>query len=87
MISAGSDIPLAKPVVASVKYEISTTTWKLSYPDLGISSSDQDWDTAVAEFHDYFVFLCDNYLTKDSGELSDEEKEVKGLLNSLINGE
>jgi hypothetical protein len=85
MISAGSDIPLAVPVEASVKYENSSTTWKLSCPDLGISVSDQDWDTAVAEFHDYFVFLWDNYSSKNDDELSDEEKEVKELLTSLVN--
>ncbi|MDR0335144.1 MAG: hypothetical protein LBH69_04595 [Methanomassiliicoccaceae archaeon] len=85
MISAERDIPLAASVGALVGYDSGTMLWKVSYPDLGISSSDQDWDTAVAGFHDYFVFLCDNY--SDTGkELSDEEKEVKELLDSLTGG-
>jgi hypothetical protein len=82
MISANRDIPLTASVEANVAYDNGTMIWKISYPDLGISSSDQDWDVAAAGFHDYFVFLCDNYLTK-TDELSDEEKEVKELLVSL----
>ncbi|MCL1905254.1 MAG: hypothetical protein FWG19_03935 [Methanomassiliicoccaceae archaeon] len=84
MISADRDVPLARPLEASVSYDASSQIWKLTYPDLGISSSDQEWDTAVAGLHDYFVFLCDNYLSKDDNELSEEEAEVKNTLNSLI---
>jgi len=80
MISAERDIPLTKPLEADVAYD--SSVWKLSYPGLGISVSDSEWDTAVAKFHDYFVFLFDNYSSKDDG-LSDEEKEVKDLLNSF----
>jgi hypothetical protein len=83
MISADRDIPLAVSVEANVSYDGGTMLWKLAYPDLGISSSDQDWDVAVTAFHDYFVFLCDNDQSKDGNELSDEEKEVKELLDSL----
>jgi len=85
MISADRDIPLSLSVEANVSYDVGSALWKLTYPDLGISSSDQDWDVAVAGFHDYFVFLCDNYLTKE-GDLSDEEKEVKELLDTLTGG-
>ena len=81
MISAERDIQLAKPLEASVSYD--GNAWKLSYPDLGISVTNNEWDTAVAEFHDYFVFLFDNYSSKDDNELSEEEKEVKASLNSL----
>ena len=84
MISAERDILLSKAIDISVKYDREKAEWKLSYPDLGISSTNQHWDTAVTEFHDYFVFLCDNYLKKDDNELSEEEKEVKELLISLI---
>jgi len=83
MISAERDIPLAEPLEASVSYDSGATTWKLGYPDLGISVSNNEWDAAVTEFHDYFVFLFDNYSTKDDNELSDEEKEVKASLISL----
>jgi len=84
MISAERDVPLAASVEANVSYDNGTMLWKITYPDLGISSSDQDWDVAAAGFHDYFVFLCENYLSKE-GELSDEEKEVKDLL-ALLTG-
>jgi hypothetical protein len=87
MISAQRDVPLIKAIDAVVKYDPSGMVWKLSYPELGISASDQDWDLAVAGFHDYFVFLCDNYLTKDDNELSEEEREVKGLLKELTGGQ
>jgi len=83
MISAERDVPLTKQIEAAVVYDNVASVWKLNYPDLGISISDNDWDSAVAEFHDYFVFLFDNYSSKDDNELSDEEKEVKELLNSL----
>jgi len=85
MISADRDVPLAASVEAAVGYDTATTLWKISYPDLGISASDRDWDTAVAGFHDYFVFLCDNYLCGGK-ELSDEETEVKELLDTLTGG-
>jgi len=81
MISAERDVPLAKPLEASVSYD--GNAWKLSYPDLGISVSNNEWDAAVTEFHDYFVFLFDNYSSKNDDELSDEEKEVKASLNSF----
>ena len=83
MISAERDVPLAKPLEADVSYDNGSSVWKLCYPDLGISVSNGDWDAAVAEFHDYFVFLFENYSSKDDNELSEEEIEVKGVLNSL----
>jgi len=86
IISAERDILLSEQLDADVSYDARNRTWKLSYPDLGITSSDQDWDTAVAGFHDYFVFLWDNYSLKEEDELSEEEIEVKTILYSMING-
>jgi hypothetical protein len=83
MISEERDVRLSRPLEAAVEYDNSTMNWKLSYPDLGMSSSGQDWDEVVAEFHDYFVFLFDNYQNKDDSELSEEEREVKGTLMSF----
>ncbi|MCL2712905.1 MAG: hypothetical protein FWD37_06530 [Methanomassiliicoccaceae archaeon] len=83
MISAERDVPLTKPLEAAVAYDNITSTWKIGYPDLGISISNHDWDAAVSGFHDYFVFLFDNYSSKDDNELSEEEREVKASLNSL----
>ncbi|MCL2785735.1 MAG: hypothetical protein FWD81_00720 [Methanomassiliicoccaceae archaeon] len=83
MISADRDVPLVVGIEAAVRYDVGTSMWKLGYPDLGISSSDKDWDTAVAGFHDYFVFLCDNYLSYGGKELSDEETEVRDILRKL----
>ncbi|MCL2607040.1 MAG: hypothetical protein FWD92_00570 [Methanomassiliicoccaceae archaeon] len=85
IISAERDILLSKPLEANVSYDAGNRTWKLSYPDLGMTSSDQDWDVAVAGFHDYFVFLWENYSTKENNELSEEEIEVKELLSSMVN--
>jgi hypothetical protein len=83
MISAERDVTLSRPLEAAVRYENSSMTWKLSYQELGMSSSGQDWDEVVTKFHDYFVFLYDNYLNKDDSELSEEEREVKGILVSF----
>jgi hypothetical protein len=83
IISADRDIPLNSEIEVSVKYDTDTAVWKLSYSDLGISVSNKDRDAASAEFHDYFAFLCDNYLSDEEKELSGEEKEVKELLISL----
>jgi len=84
IISAERDILLSEPLDVLVSYDARSRTWKLAYPDLGITSSDQDWDTAVAGFHDYFVFLWENYSSKEENELSEEEIEVKELLSSMV---
>jgi hypothetical protein len=83
MISSEKDIPLTYAIEALVSYDVSEMTWGLSYPDLGISITDQDWDSAVTGFHDYFVFLCDNYLSSPDDELSEEEIDVRDLLKGL----
>jgi len=83
MISAARDVKLNESIEVPVSYDSSAAIWKLNYPDLGITVSNKEWDLAVAEFHDYFVFLCDNYLTDEEKELSDEEKEVKDILSSI----
>ena len=78
IITSERDIPLVRPLTADVRYDGSV--WKLACPDLGITSSSPEWDIAVTGFHDYFVFLYENYSPKSDDELSEEEKEVKELL-------
>ncbi len=82
MISSTGDVSLKVPVDAKVAFE--DGKWKLSNDDLGISASNSRWDDAVTSFHDYFVFLWSEYKDKDANVLSDEEKEVKTYLNSLV---
>jgi len=83
VISAQRDILLTEVIEASVEYDAKNMIWKLGYPDLGITSSDRSRDRAVAGFHDYFVFLCDTYLTNDREDMSDEETEVRDILRRL----
>ena len=83
MISAHRDILLTEAAEASVEYDAKNTVWKLACPDLGISSSDRSWDRAVAGFHDYFIFLCDTYLTDDRKDMTEEETDVRDILRRL----
>ncbi|MDR0778081.1 MAG: hypothetical protein LBE48_01390 [Methanomassiliicoccaceae archaeon] len=87
MISKDRDILLSKPMEAAVKYDNSSMNWKLTYPDLGMSSSGQDWDAVVEKFHDYFVFLYDNYMNKEDSELTEEELDVKRTMISMTEAE
>jgi len=82
MISSTGDIELKAPVDAAVKYE--DGIWILTNEELGIIVSKDNWDSAVQQFHDYFVFLWTQYVDKNDSDLSDEEKEVKSFLLRLV---
>lgn len=82
MISSTGDVALKVPVDAKVVF--ADGKWKISNDELGISASNARWDDAVTSFHDYFVFLWSEYKDKDASILSDEEREVKDFLNSLV---
>ena len=82
IISANGDVTLKVPVDVDVAFR--DGKWILSNKDLGILSSKQRWDDAVADFHDYFIFLWTEYKMKGSDGLSDEEKEIRDSLNALV---
>lgn len=81
MISETGDLALKNPITVDVRYN---GKWILSNSDLGIEASKEDWDSAVEQFHSYFVFLWTEYSGKNDEELSDEEKEVKNFLLTLV---
>ena len=82
IISSNGDVTLKVPVDVEVTFR--DGKWMLSNKDLGIFSSKPRWDDAVADFHDYFIFLWTEYKMKGSEDLSDEEKEVRDSLNALV---
>ena len=82
IISSNGDVTLKVPVDVEVTFK--DGKWVLSNKDLGILSSKARWDDAVADFHDYFVFLWTEYKMKTSDDISDEEKEVRDALNALV---
>lgn len=81
IISDTGDVALKTPVSVKVRYN---GNWVLSNEDLGIEASKEDWDSAVELFHNYFIFLWNEYIKKSDSELSDEEKEVKDCFLSLV---
>lgn len=82
MISSSGDVELKAPVEATVEYN--GGAWILKNENLGIFSSKPDWDTAVQSFHDYFVFLWEQYSSKPEEDLDEEEAEIKEELLKLV---
>lgn len=83
MISADGDILLNSAISASVNY-VDGTGWNIRNDDLGMNITKDTWDMAVTTFHDYFVFLWNEYSDKDDSTLSDEERDVKEFVLSLV---
>lgn len=84
IITADRDMLLNNPLTANIDYDRDSRTWTLSSELLEISVSKQDWDIAVSEFHDYFMFLWEIYAEKSEERLGDEEVRIKEYLLSLI---
>lgn len=82
MISMNGDVKLKTPVYASV--EFNGGAWVLRNDDLGIISSKPEWDSAVQSFHDYFVFLWNQYFVTEDGDLDEEGVEVKKALSAFV---
>lgn len=84
MISSEGDVSLTVPLEIDINFDVAKNEWVLKNEELGISVSKSDWDLAIMSFHDYFIFLWNEYTSKEESELSDEEKEVKGFLLGLV---
>jgi len=82
MVSMDGDVKLKSPVRATVGFD--GGTWVLRNDDLGIISSKPDWDSAVRSFHDYFVFLWNQYFVAPGGDLDEEGLEVKEALSAFV---
>lgn len=83
MISGEGDVSLSEPLKVGVGID-SSGMWSLRNDDLGIRISKAVWDEAVVAFHDYFMFLWNYYLQKDDEDLSEEERDVKTFMETLI---
>ena len=81
VISATRDIEMAVPLPAAVSVSKDGRNWNIRNDDLGIDITKNSWDECVLAFHDYFVFLWENYAESDE-EFEGEEQEIKELLIS-----
>ena len=81
VISATRDIEMAVPLPAAVSVGKDGRSWNIRNADLGIDITKDSWDECVLAFHDYFVFLWENYAESDE-EFEGEEQEIKELLIS-----
>lgn len=84
MITPNRDIILLNPIIADISFDRKSRRWTLSNDLLGIHSTKQDWNQAVAEFHDYFIFLWETYIEGTKGGLSEEEIEIRDYLQSMV---
>ncbi|MGE0014951.1 MAG: hypothetical protein AB7S83_02020 [Candidatus Methanomethylophilaceae archaeon] len=84
IITPESDLALLNPVTADVSFDRNTRKWTLTNDLVGISVSKPNWNDAVAAFHDYFMFLWETYVEKSKEGLSEEEKEIRDYLLSLV---
>lgn len=80
IIGTDSDAALKEPAPVSISYD---GRWTLRNDDLGISVTKDTWDDAVQSFHEYFMFLCGEYLVEGK-ELSDEEIQIRDLLATMV---
>lgn len=84
MISADGDVSLTVPLEVRVEFDAKEEMWVLKNDEIGANVSKKDWDSAVTSFHDYFVFLWNEYAAKEAKGLSEEEKEVRDFLLGLV---
>ncbi|NCA73360.1 MAG: hypothetical protein EOM93_00720 [Gammaproteobacteria bacterium] len=84
IITPDSDLALLNPMAADVSFDRNTRKWTLTNDLVGISASKPNWNEAVAAFHDYFMFLWETYVERSKGGLSEEEKEIRDYLLSLV---
>lgn len=82
IFATNGDIDLKAPVTAFVQVNPGKIT--ITNEELGILVSKGNWDEAVQQFHDYFVFYWLQYGEKDDTALSDEEKEIKQALLKYV---
>ena len=74
---------LLNPIVAKTGYDPESDMWSLTNEILGINVSKPSWDECVVAFHEYAIFLFENYV--DSGKTFEgEEKEIQEFLLSLL---
>lgn len=84
MITPERDIILLNPLTAEIKFDRMSDKWNLSNDILGISSAGSEWNKAIVDFHEYFVFLWETYAEGAKDDLSEEETEIREYLLSMV---
>lgn len=84
IITPVRDLALLNPASADVSFDRKSRKWTLKNELLGISLSKPSWNYAVAEFHDYFMFLWETYVDGPKEGLSEEEIEIRDFLLSMV---
>ena len=81
--SSDGDRILLNPIVAKTGYDPETDMWSLDNDILGIHVSKPSWDECIVAFHEYAIFLFENYVDSE-GNFEGEEKEIQEYLLSLL---
>lgn len=84
VITPNRDLALLNSITADISFDRRSRKWTLKNELLGISRSKPNWNDAVAEFHDYFMFLWETYVDDPKEGLGEEEKEIQDYLLSMV---
>ncbi|HKM13898.1 MAG TPA: hypothetical protein VJY42_03170 [Candidatus Methanomethylophilaceae archaeon] len=84
IITPVRDLALLNSIAADVSFDRKSRKWILKNEILGISRSKPNWNDAVIEFHDYFIFLWETYVDQTKEGLGEEEIEIRDYLLSMI---
>ena len=83
IITAEGDRNLLNPLIATTGYDSTSDMWSMWNDDVGISVSKPSWDECIVAFHEYALFLFENYVDTDK-EFEGEELEIREYLKSLL---
>ena len=83
MVSAERDLKLGEGITAKIDFDRASNMWTLHNDTLEFSTTKQNWDDVVIEFHDHVVFLWEIYAEETKDELSEEEIDLRDKLLSL----
>ena len=81
--ASNGDRILLNPIVAKTGYDPDTDTWSLKNDILGVNVTKPSWDECILTFHEYVIFLFENYVDS-KGTFEGEEKDIQEYLLSLL---
>jgi hypothetical protein len=83
IVSTERDLKLGEGITAEIGFDRASNMWTLYNDMLEFSTSKQNWDDAVIEFHDHVVFMWEIYAEETKDDLNDEEIDIRNKLLSL----
>jgi hypothetical protein len=83
MLSSDGDVALTTPLEVKVDFDERANEWVLKNDSIGARVTKKDWDSVVTSFHDFFVFLWNEY-TSDEHQLNEEEMEIRDFFFKLV---